>query len=60
MSRLYGSSGFYSIINPDRMIAKVGNSTDPRYVPSWGIPFLVMNYMVMDYDEGTFQMAPAI
>ena len=59
-SRLYDSSGFYSIINPDRMIAEVGNSTDPRYVPNWGIPFLTMNYIVMDYDEGTFQMAPAI
>lgn len=42
------------------MIAEVGNSTDPQYVPSWGIPFLTMNYMVMDYDEGTFRMAPAI
>jgi hypothetical protein len=54
MSRLYDSSGVYSIINPDRMIAEVGNNTDPRYVPSWGIPFLTMNYMVVDYDKGTF------
>ena len=60
LSRLYDSSGFYTIINPDRMIAEVGNSTDPRYVPSWGIPFLTMNYIVMDYDKDTFQMAPAI
>jgi hypothetical protein len=60
MSRLYDPNGVYSIINPDLMIAEVDNNTDPRYLPSWGIPFLTMNYMIVDYDQGTFQMAPAI
>jgi hypothetical protein len=60
LSRLYDSDGFYSIIDPDRVIAEIGNYTDPKYVASWGIPFLTMNYMVVDYDKGTFQMAPAI
>jgi hypothetical protein len=60
MSRLYDSDGVYSIINPDLVIAEVGNTTYPKYLPSWGIPFLTMNYMVVDYDKGTFQMAPAI
>jgi hypothetical protein len=60
ISRLYDSSGVYSIFDPDSMIAEVDNYTDPQYVPSWGIPFLTMNYMVMDYEKDTFQMAPAI
>jgi hypothetical protein len=60
MSRLYDSSGVYSISDPDSMIAEVGNYTEPQYVPSWGIPFLTMNYMVVDYEKDTFQMAPAV
>jgi hypothetical protein len=60
LSRLYNSDGVYSIIDPDHTIAEVINYTDPKYVPDWGIPFLTMNYMIVDYDKGSFQMAPAI
>jgi hypothetical protein len=60
LSRLYDSEGVYSITNPDHTIAEVGNYTDPGYLPDWGIPFLTMNYLIVDYGKGNFQMAPAI
>jgi hypothetical protein len=60
LPRDYDSNGFYSIVDPEWVIAEATNGTDPRYVASWGIPYLTMNYLVVDYDRGTFQMAPAI
>jgi len=60
LPRLYDSEGVYSISDPDHTIAEVENYTDPGYLPDWGIPFLTMNYMIVDYGKGIFQMAPAI
>ena len=58
--RLYNKEGVYSISNNTVKISTVSNSTDPGYIASWGIPYLTMNYMVMDYENEQFQMAPAL
>jgi hypothetical protein len=59
MPRLYSEEGVYSISNDTIIISELANYTAPGYVASWGIPYLTMNYMVVDYDEGSFKMAPA-
>ena len=60
LARDYNSDCFYSIDDPEWVIAEPTNDTDPPYVAAWGIPYLTMNYLIVDYDRGTFQMAPAI
>lgn len=57
--RTYGNNGVYSISNDSILVSHVKNTSDPRYVPSWGIPFLTMNYLVVDYQTGHFRLAPA-
>ncbi|RMZ77754.1 hypothetical protein DV737_g4220, partial [Chaetothyriales sp. CBS 132003] len=58
--RTYNSEGVYSITNDSVIISVISNDTDPRYVASWGMPFLTMNYILMDYESQLFKMAPAI
>jgi hypothetical protein len=59
LPRTYDSQGQYSISNNSILVSQFINGTDPRYAPTWGFPFLTMNYMVMDYEKGQFKMAPA-
>ena len=58
--RLYNEEGVYEISNETVTIGLVTNSTTAGYVISWGMPFLTMNYVLMDHDHQQFKMAPAI
>lgn len=58
--RQYATSGVYEISNHTYLISELVNTTTTdHYLPSWGTPFLTMNYMIMDYDNQTFRLAPA-
>lgn len=59
--RQYGPDGSYEISNSTYLVAAMPNTTlPPTYVPAWGIPILTMNYLIMDYANQTFSLAPAI
>ncbi|RMZ91830.1 hypothetical protein DV736_g930, partial [Chaetothyriales sp. CBS 134916] len=58
--RTYNSEGVYAIKDDSVIISVISNDTESGYVASWGMPFLTMNYILMDYDNQQFKMAPAI
>lgn len=58
--RQYGKDGTYGVTNDSYLVAALANlTTEGSYVLDWGIPILTMNYMIMDYDNQTFSLAPA-
>lgn len=58
--RSYRPDGTYEITNNTYLVGLVENTTLPtNYSFSWGTPLLTMNYMIMDYDNDTFSLAPA-
>jgi hypothetical protein len=59
--RLYNNeTAIYEISNDTVTIGLVTNFTEPGYVASWGMPFLTMNYLLMDHDNQEFKMAKAV
>jgi len=54
----YNSTGDYDIVNSSVLYGEMTslNSAGPWY---WGIPYLTMNYMIMDYDQKQFSLAQA-
>jgi len=59
--RLYNQQGQYQVSNDTVLIAEVLNSTNTGlFLLDWGIPFLTMNYIIGDYANSQFLMAPAI
>jgi hypothetical protein len=58
--RLYNQQGQYQISNDTVLIAEVLNFTNNGFLLDWGIPFLTMNYIIGDYANNHFLMAPAI
>lgn len=58
--RLYNEEGIYEISNETVTIGLVTNSTEAGYVASWGMPYLTMNYLLMDHDKREFKMAQAV
>ena len=58
--RLYNKEGIYEISNETVTIGLVNNNTNAGYVASWGMPYLTMNYLLMDHDHQQFKMAKAI
>lgn len=58
--RQYGKDGTYTVSNDSYLVAALANlTTTESYLFDWGIPILTMNYMIMDYDNQTFSLAPA-
>lgn len=57
--RYYNEEGVYSIKNDSIIISTVTNTTDAGYVASWGMPYLTMNYLLMDHEKKQWKMAPA-
>jgi hypothetical protein len=58
--RTYDETGRYSITSDSLVITTVLNASYNGYVFDWGLPFLTMNYLVMDVEKERFFMAPAI
>ena len=58
--RLYNKEGVYEISNETVTIGLVNNFTTAGYVASWGMPYLTMNYLLMDHDHQQFKMAKAV
>ena len=58
--RLYNENGTYAVSNETVTIGLVTNLTSAGYVASWGMPYLTMNYLLMDHDHKEFKMAKAI
>ena len=58
--RLYNDDGIYEISNDTVTIGLVNNFTSAGYVASWGMPYLTMNYLLMDHDHQEFKMAKAV
>ncbi|RMD42403.1 hypothetical protein DV735_g2693, partial [Chaetothyriales sp. CBS 134920] len=58
--RYYNSEGVFDIYDDSMLIALIGNNTTPGYVASWGMPFLTMNYILMDHENEEWNMAPAV
>lgn len=58
--RQFNEEGIYMIENNTYLVSTIVNSTAPDgIIPAWGIPFLTMNYMTMDFEWDTFSLAPA-
>ena len=59
--RNFNKEGVYSITNDTYLVAGIANTTvEPLHAFDWGIPYLVMNYIVLDYEQKIFNMAPAV
>ena len=58
--RLYNENGTYEISNETVTIGLVNNLTTAGYVATWGMPYLTMNYLLMDHDHKKFKMAKAV
>ena len=59
--RAFNKEGIYNVTNSTYLLGALANSTEaPQKAFDWGIPYLVMNYMVLDYDQKLFRMAPAV
>ena len=60
LPREYGSNGEFTTTESSRIVALVYNSTlDPYPYYTFGLPFMTMNYLLVDYSLPHFQMAPA-
>lgn len=57
--RTFNEDGVYAIEDDNILISVASNDTTAGYVASWGMPYLTMNYMVMDHANKHFKMAPA-
>ncbi|KIW68716.1 hypothetical protein PV04_04640 [Phialophora macrospora] len=57
--RTYNSAGQYSISNDSILVSHIQNGTDPTKLIAWGIPFLTMNYLKVEWDRGAWSLAPA-
>src|SRR5271170_1499028 len=55
----WDSQGEYLVQKNSPVVAEV-HVTENGFACSLGIPFMTMNYFIANYDEGLYQMAPAI
>lgn len=61
--RYYDSKGAYTISDNTTEYALVYNNTNTagsNTVGSWGLPFLTMNYLVLDVPKKEFRLSPAV
>lgn len=54
------TNGAYVVMNQTVDTTLMQNVTSSSGVPMFGMPFLSMNYMIMDVEERQFRLAPAI
>ncbi|KIV97165.1 hypothetical protein PV10_00947 [Exophiala mesophila] len=54
------TTGAYVVMNQTVDTTLMQNVTSSSGVPMFGMPFLTMNYMIMDVEENQFRLAPAI
>jgi len=58
--KYWNAQGEYLVQDNSPLVAEVLNLTSTEYAYSLGIPFMTMNYFIANYDEGVYQMVPAI
>jgi hypothetical protein len=59
LPRHYDKAGTYAISNGSVLLSGIQNYSTPNYLPNWGVPFLTMNYLFLNYDTDEFKLAPA-
>ena len=60
MPRQYNSDGVYSIINDTLFTSHLWNISEPEQATYlFGLPYLTMNYMLMDHKNYELKLAPA-
>lgn len=58
--RHWNVEGQYTTLSDWPLLAEVRNSSSyPSWSLGFGVPFMTMNYLIVDYERNQFQMAPA-
>jgi hypothetical protein len=57
--RIWNSDGQYMLPSGSPLLSEVSNTTETEYYV-FGLAFMTMNYIIVDYERGNFHMAPAI
>ena len=57
-ARGYQEDGSFDILGEELLVAAMSNFTGDL-MPHWGIPFMTMNYLLVDHQNEEFKMAPA-
>lgn len=58
-ARGYREDGSFEILGDELLVASMSNFSDETLMPHWGIPFMTMNYLLIDHQNEEFKMAPA-
>lgn len=58
-ARGYQEDGSFQILGDELLIARLSNYTG-SFIAHWGIPILTMNYLLVNHQNKSFKMAPAV
>lgn len=58
-ARGYREDGSFEILGDELLVASMSNFSDETLMPHWGIPFMTMNYLLIDHQNEEFKMAAA-